>query len=119
MNNDPLLVGVGSIFPSQNSSTAPTVWEEDTDQGAQQGLPSGSGPMLTLTKRSSNLPFLPGGAVNPAQETNPQCLIVTNLRVSPGAVEQLSNGRLGNGLVSAYDVTCRLGYDLTCRSRRV
>jgi hypothetical protein len=109
MNTDPLLVGVGSIFPNQNSSTAPTVWEEDTDQGAQQGLPSGSGPMLTLTKRSSNLPFLPGGAVNPAQETNPQCLIVTNLRISPGAVEQLSSGRLASGLVGAASIGGTLG----------
>jgi hypothetical protein len=104
MNNDPLLVGVGSIFPNQNSSTAPTVWEEDTDQGAQQGIPSGSGPMLTLTKRSNNLPFLPNGAVNPAQEPNPQCLIVSNLRISPGAIEQLSSARLGSGLVGASSI---------------
>ena len=66
MNTDPLLVGVNSVFPNQNSSTAPTAWEEDTDQGAQQGIPSASGPMLTLTKRSNNLPVLPNGAVNPA-----------------------------------------------------
>jgi hypothetical protein len=101
MNNDPLLVGVGSVFPNQNSSTAPTVWEEDTDQGAQQGIPSGSGPMLTLTKRSNNLAFLPNGAVNPAPEPSPECLIVNNLRVSPGVVQQLSAARLGSGLVGA------------------
>ena len=101
MNNDPLLVGVGSLFPNQNSSTAPTVWEEDTDQGAQQGLPSGSGPMLTLTKRSNSLAFLPNGALNPAPEPNPECLIVSNLRISPGVVQQLSAARLGSGMVGA------------------
>ena len=26
---------------------------------------------------------------------------------------------VGQDVVSAYDLTCRLGYDLTCRSRRV
>jgi len=80
------------------------VWEEDTDQGAQQGIPSGSGPMLTLTKRSNNLPFLPNGAVNPAQEPNPQCLIVSNLRISPGGLQQLSGARLGSGLVGASSI---------------
>jgi hypothetical protein len=39
MNSDPLLVGVDTVFPNQNLSTAPTVWEEDTDQAAQQGIP--------------------------------------------------------------------------------
>jgi len=34
MNGDPLLVGIGSVFPNQNSSSAPTVWEEDMDQAA-------------------------------------------------------------------------------------
>jgi hypothetical protein len=104
MNNDPLLVGVASIFPNQNSSTAPTVWEEDTDQGAQQGIPSGSGPMLTLTKRSNNLAILPNGAVNPAPEPNPECLIVNNLRISPRAIEQLSAARLGSGLVGGSSI---------------
>jgi hypothetical protein len=104
MNNDPLLVGVGSIFPTQNSSTAPTVWEEDTDQGAQQGIPSGSGPMLTLTKRSNNLAFLPSGAVNPAPEPNPQCLIVSNLRINPGAIQRLSAAQLGSGLIGTSSI---------------
>ena len=104
MNTDPLLVGVNSVFPNQNSSTAPTVWEEDTDQGAQQGIPSGSGPMLVLTKRSNNLAFLPGGAVNPAPEPNPQCLIVENFRISPGGLQQLSASRLGSGLVGTASI---------------
>jgi hypothetical protein len=104
MNNDPLLVGVGSIFPNQNSSTAPTIWEEDTDQGAQQGLPSGSGPMLTLTKRSNNLAFLPNGAANPAPEPTPECLIVRNLRISPGVIQQLSASRLCTGLIGTFSI---------------
>ncbi len=79
MNGDPLLVGIGNVFPNQNSSTAPTVWEEDTDQAAQQGIPCASGPMLTLTKRSNNLALLPNGAVNPAPEPAPVSLIVQNL----------------------------------------
>src|SRR5215217_5718599 len=104
MNNDPLLVGVGSIFPNHNSSTAPTVWEEDTDQGAQQGIPSGSGPMLTLTKRSNNVAFLPSGAVNPAPEPNPQCLIVSNIRINPGAIQRLSAAQLGSGLIGTSSI---------------
>ena len=82
MNSDPLLVGVDTAFPNQNSSTVPTVWEEDTDQAAQQGIPCASGPMLRLTKRSSNQPFLPGGAVNPCPETAPFCLVVENVRMN-------------------------------------
>jgi hypothetical protein len=99
MNGDPFLVGVDSLFPNQNSSTAPTTWEEDTDQGAQQGLPSASGPMLTLTKRSNNQPFLPGGAVNPAAEPNPVCLVVRNIRVTAGVNRPLSSSVLGGGVV--------------------
>ena len=99
MNGDPFLVGFDSLFPNQNSSTAPTTWEEDTDQGAQQGISSASGPMLTLTKRSNNQPFLPGGAVNPAAEPNPVCLVVRNIRVAPGVNRQLSSSVLGGGVV--------------------
>src|SRR3954451_16753828 len=43
LNSDPLLIGVGAVFPNQNSSIAPTVWEEDTDQAAQQGIPCATG----------------------------------------------------------------------------
>jgi hypothetical protein len=89
MNTDPLLVGVNSVFPNQNLSTAPTAWEEDTDQGAQQGIPSVSGPMLTLRKRSNNLPVLPNGAVNPAPEPDPVCMIVDNLRMNAGVAQRL------------------------------
>jgi hypothetical protein len=99
MNSDPLLVGVDTVFPNQNSSTAPTVWEEDTDQAAQQGIPCASGPMLTLTKRSSNQPFLPGGAVNPCPETAPFCLVVENIRMSAGVGQRLSASLIATGLV--------------------
>jgi hypothetical protein len=99
MNSDPLLVGIGSAFPNQNSSTAPTVWEEDTDQAAQQGIPCGSGPMLTLTKRSSDQTFLPGGEVNPCPEMAPVCLVVENLRMNPGVSQQLSGSIVAAGLV--------------------
>jgi hypothetical protein len=98
MNSDPMLVGVDTVFPNQNSSTAPTVWEEDTDQ-AQQGIPCGSGPMLRLTKRSSNQPFLPGGAVNPCRETAPFCLFVENLRMNAGVAQRLSASLIAAGLV--------------------
>jgi hypothetical protein len=99
MNSDPLLVGVGSAFPNQNSSTAPTVWEEDIDQAAQQGIPCGSGPMLTLTKRSSNRTFLPDGSVNPCPETAPVCLMVDNMRMNPGVSQRLSGSIIAAGLV--------------------
>jgi hypothetical protein len=99
MNSDPLLVGVDTVFPNQNSSTAPTVWEEDTDQAAQQGLPCASGPMLRLTKRSSNQPFLPGGAVNPCPESAPFCLVVENVRMSAGVAQRLSASLIAAGLV--------------------
>jgi hypothetical protein len=99
MNSDPLLVGVDTVFPSQNSSTVPTVWEEDTDQAAQQGIPCASGPMLRLTKRSSNQPFLPGGAVNPCPESAPFCLVVENVRMSAGVAQRLSASLIAAGLV--------------------
>jgi hypothetical protein len=101
MNSDPLLVGVDALFPNQNSSTAPTVWEEDTDQAAQQGIPCGSGPMLRLTKRSSDQPFLPGGAVNPCPETAPRCLIVENIRMNAGISQRLSASLIASALVGA------------------
>jgi hypothetical protein len=99
MNTDPVLVGVNSVFPNQNSSTAPTVWEEDTDQAAQQGIPCAPGPMLTLTRRSSNLPFLPGGAVNPCPDAVPSCLFVDNLRTGPGVSQRLSASLIAGGIV--------------------
>jgi len=99
MNSDPLLVGVDTAFPNQNSSTVPTVWEEDTDQAAQQGIPCASGPMLRLTKRSSNQPLLPGGAVNPCPETAPFCLIVENVRMNAGVAQRLSASLIATGLV--------------------
>jgi hypothetical protein len=99
MNSDPLLVGVDTVFPNQNSSTAPTVWEEDTDQAAQQGIPCASGPTLRLTKRSSNQPFLPGGAVNPCPESAPFCLVVENVRMSAGVAQRLSASLIAAGLV--------------------
>jgi hypothetical protein len=99
MNSDPLLVGVDTIFPNQNSSTAPTVWEEDTDQAAQQGIPCASGPMLRLTKRSSNQAFLPSGAVNPCREAAPSCLIVENRWVDGGVSQRPSASGLAQDLV--------------------
>src|SRR5215470_1574838 len=99
MNGDPLLTGLNSIFPNQNSSSAPTIWEEDMDQAAQQGIPCGSGPMLRLTKRSTNRQFLPGGSLNPCPETGPQCLIVENLRVNAGVSERLSSSLIASGIV--------------------
>jgi len=99
MNGDPLLVGVTTSFPNQNSSTVPTVWEEDTDQAAQQGIPCGTGTMLRLTRRSSNQQFLPGGALNPCAENAPSCLLVENLRVTAGASQRLSASIVAVGLV--------------------
>ena len=104
MNSDPLLVGVDTLFPNQNSSTAPTVWEEDTDQAAQQGIPCASGPMLRLTKRSSNQPVLPGGAVNPCPETAPWCLVVENIRMNAGVGQRLSASLIATGLVGGQGI---------------
>jgi hypothetical protein len=104
MNGDPLLVGVGTAFPNQNSSTAPTVWEEDTYQAAQQGIPCASGPMLQLIKRSSNQQFLPGGAVNPCPETAPFCLLVDNIRENPAGSQRLSASLIAGGLVGGQFV---------------
>jgi hypothetical protein len=104
MNGDPFLVGVGAAFPSQNSSTAPTIWEEDTDQAAQQGIPCASGPMLRLIKRSSNQQFLPGGAINPCRETAPFCLLVDNIRQNLGGSQRLSASLIAAGLVGGQFV---------------
>lgn len=99
MNSDPFLVGVDTAFPNQNSSTAPTVWAEDTLQAAEQGIPCVAGPMLTLTKQSSSLPVLPGGAVNPCPEANPVCVIIDNVRTDAGASQRLSAAFLAAGTV--------------------
>jgi hypothetical protein len=104
MNGDPLLVGFVSIFPNQNSSSAPTEWVEDTDQAAQQGIPCATGPMLRLTKRSNNLPLLPGGAINPCPETGPLCLIVENIRMNAGVVQRLSASLIAAGLVGSQAI---------------
>jgi hypothetical protein len=104
MNGDPFLVGLDSAFPNQNSSTAPTVWEEDTFQAAQQGIPCATGPMLRLRKRSNNQPFLPGGAVNPCAESAPFCLWVDNLRDTPAGSQRLSASLIGAGLVGGQFV---------------
>jgi hypothetical protein len=101
MNADPLLIGTDSVFPNQNASTAPTVWEEDTELAAQQGIPCGIGPMLTLTKRSTDQQFLPGGAFNPCAETAPFCLLVNNLRKKAGVEQRLSAALIAAGLVGA------------------
>ena len=97
MNGDPLLTGFDSVFPNQNSSSAPTIWEEDMDQAAQQGIPCGSGPMLFLTKRSTNSQFLPGGALNPCPESAPLCIRVDNIRV--GVTQPLSRALIAGGIV--------------------
>lgn len=97
MNSDPLLTGVGTLFPNQNSSSAPTIWEEDMPQAAQQGTPCGSGPMLFLTKRSSNQQFLPGGALNPCPEPAPLCVRVDNMRA--GVTPPLSRALIAANVV--------------------
>ena len=115
MNNDPLLVGVDSVFPNQNSSTVPTVWEEDTNQAAQQGLVCVPGTMLTLTKRSSNLPLLPDGSFNPCREPNPVCFVAENVRMGPGGPRRLSAGFLGLNLVGVEGESL-LGFGVHGRS---
>jgi hypothetical protein len=104
VNGDPLLVGVATAFPNQNSSTAPTVWEEDTFQAAQQGIPCASGTMLRLRRRSSDQQFLPGGAVNPCPDTAPSCLAVENFRDSPAGSQRLSASLIAGGLVGGQFV---------------
>jgi hypothetical protein len=99
MNGDSLLIGTDSVFPNQNSSSAPTVWEEDMAAAAEQGIPCGSGPMLTLTKRSTDQQFIPGGAFNPCAEIAPFCLLVNNLRVRSGVEQRLSAALVAAGLV--------------------
>jgi hypothetical protein len=60
--------------------------------------------MLTLTKRSTNAQFLPGGAFNPASELAPQCLIVDNIRMTAGAGQRLSGSVIAAGLVGGQFV---------------
>jgi len=55
--------------------------------------------MLRLTKRSSNQPFLPGGAVNPCPETAPFCIVVENIRMNAGVGQRLSASLIATGLV--------------------
>jgi hypothetical protein len=93
-NNDPLLVGT-----NQNSSSVPTIWDEDLVQAAQTSGLCGQGPMLFLTKRSTNQTFLPGGNTNPCPETAPQCIRVDNVRV--GVNQELSRALIAAGLTGS------------------
>src|SRR5689334_11829053 len=99
MNGDPLLTGSVSSFTNLNSSTVPTVWEEDMVQAAEQGIGCAAGPMLTLTKRSTDQQFLPGGTLNPCREFSPvpETLVVENLRVDAGVTSELAAARIASG----------------------
>jgi hypothetical protein len=99
MNNDPLITGSDSSFPNINSSSVPTVWEEDMVQAAEQGIGCAAGPMLTLTKKSTDQQFLPGGAFNPCREFSPvpETLVVENLRVDAGVTRELAAARIASG----------------------
>jgi hypothetical protein len=93
MNGDPLLTGDLSSYPNVNSSSVPTVWEEDMFTAAEQGIGCAPGPMLRLTKISSPDPSLPGGALNSCADVTPTTLIVENQRqkkapVPAGVVQQ-------------------------------
>ena len=94
-NGDPLLTGTDVSYPNVNSSSAPTSWEEDLVRAAGEGIPAGPGPMLTLTKRSTEEPFLPGGALNPAAEAYPSCVEVRNVQVRQGTDFPLTEARIG------------------------
>ena len=99
MNGDPLLTGTSSSFPNLNSSSVPTVWEEDMVQAAEQGIGCAAGPMLRLTKTSTDQQFLPGGALNPCREFSPtpETLVVENRRVDSGVTSELAAGRIATG----------------------
>ena len=99
MNGDPLLTGTVSSFPNLNSSSVPTVWEEDMVQAAEQGIGCAAGPMLRLTKTSTDQQFLPGGALNPCREFSPvpETLVVENLRVDAGVTSELAAARIASG----------------------
>jgi hypothetical protein len=91
MNNDALLVGVSNLFPNQNASTAPTSWAMDIPLAVLQALPNTPGTMLSLAKRSSLLPVFP----NSAQELNPICVDIKNIRVEATGDQVLSSAELG------------------------
>jgi hypothetical protein len=99
MNGDPLLTGTVSSFTNLNSSTVPTVWEEDMVQAAEQGFGCAAGPMLTLTKKSTDQQFLPDGTLNPCREFSPvpETLVVENLRVDAGVTSELAAARIASG----------------------
>jgi hypothetical protein len=110
VNGDPLITGAESAFPNQNSSSAPTTWEEDIERAAREGIPCGPGPMLRLVKRSTSRQFLPGGELNPCAERAPSCLEVESRRVEPGRDEQrLAAALIAVGLVGGSFVGGRPG----------
>jgi hypothetical protein len=107
MNGDPLLTGTVSSFPNVNSSSVPTVWEEDMVQAAEQGIGCAAGPMLRLTKTSTDQQFLPGGALNPCLEglfPAPETLVVENLRVDSGVTRELAAARIASGTAGGHFV---------------
>jgi hypothetical protein len=98
MDGDPLITGADAIYPSQNSSAAPTTWEEDLERATREGLPSGPGAMLRLVKRTTDRQFLPGGEVNPSAETAPIVVQAQSFRTTPGQpAQRLSEARICSG----------------------
>jgi hypothetical protein len=69
-------------------------------QAAEQGFACAAGPMLTLTKKSTDQQVLPGGAVNlcPEAAPVPETLVVENLRVdAAGVTRELAAARIASG----------------------
>jgi hypothetical protein len=81
MNGDPLLTGEPSVFSTQNFSSLPTIWEEDTDRAARDGLFCSTLPMLMLMYRTSVTSLFTGGLSNPCINQHPLALLVFATRI--------------------------------------
>jgi hypothetical protein len=80
VNGDPLLVGESSVYPNQNFSSVPTIWIEDQEQAARDGLGCLSGPTLYLIHRASARQIFQDGNYNPCATPYPVGVIVQCLR---------------------------------------
>jgi hypothetical protein len=80
VNGDPLLTGEASVYPNQNFSSVPTIWIEDQEQAARDGLGCLSGPMLYLIHRASARQIFQNGNYNPCATSFPVGIIVQCLQ---------------------------------------
>jgi hypothetical protein len=116
VNGDPLLTGESSVYPNQNFSSVPTIWIEDQEQAARDGIGCLNGPMLYLIHRASARQIFQNGNFNPCATGFPVGLIVQCLQtdqdtpppqgpaLGPAGIAILSVGQHGGWFLGGNSV---------------